>query len=519
MKRTFSLVLAILMVLSLAACGSGPNKESSSSEGSDGVVEIHIGNAADVTDFSPWSGYNDFKVFYQLYDQLVTIDENGEVLPDLAESWTVNEDGTEYTFKLREDVTFTNGDKMTAEDVAYSINTAVNSASISALTTAWKSAEVVDEYTVKICLDYGYNFFLQMLSTSAGSVCNKDVVEAANKDFSGGLPGAGTGAFVVDEYVSGSHLTYAANENYYKGASEIKKVVFEFISEASTAAISLQSGALDYTDNINFADIEKLEETDGLELIKQDELRTVYMFCNLSEGNANSPIANPKVREAISYAVNREDLKDYVYEGYGCTMSSFNYPTWPGYDDEPKIERDVEYAKQLMSEAGYPNGCELTLVYDTEYLMTFPDAAVLLQSQLADIGITLKINPLNKSALTDAALAGTYGDLMMHANGCFNDPFSFYDYMMSSKAIGSTNHSFWSSETVDALLVKGRTSSSDEEVAAVLDQLREELWKEWPVIPLCSSGLRCAAYNGEKLTGCRVDFDFNYEIYDWQLVK
>jgi len=518
MKKLLALILLGAIILSLAACGSDSGTGAGAGAARDNS-EIHIGNASDVVDFSPWGGYNDFKVYYQLYDQLVTVDQDGNIQPDLAESWTVSEDGTEYTFKLRQDVVFTNGDKMTAEDVAYSINTAIQSPNITALTTAWKSAEVVDDSTVKITLDYAYNFFLQMLSTSAGSICNKDVVEAAGKDFSGGLAGAGTGAFKVEEYVSGSHLTYVANEDYYKGASDIKKVVVEFISDASTAAISLQSGSIDYTDNINFADIAGLEEVEGLSLIKQDELRAVYMFCNLSDENQDSPIANPKVREAISYAVNRDDLRDYVYEGYGCTMSSFNYHTWPGYDEEPKIERDVEYAKKLMAEAGYPDGCELTLVYNSEYLMTFPDAAVLIQSQLAEIGIDLKINTLNQSAITEAALAGTYGDLFLHANGCFNDPFSFYDYMMSSKAIGSTNHSFWSSETVDELLVKGRTSTSDEEVAECLNQLREELWKEWPSIPLCSSGLRCAAYNGEKLTGCRVDFDFNYEIYDWKLVQ
>ena len=146
-------------------------------------------------------GYDNFNIYYQLYDQLVSVDENGDIQPDLAESWEVSDDGTEYTFKLRQDVKFTNGDPMTAEDVAWSINQAIASPNISALTTAWKSAEVVDDYTVKITLDYGYTYFLQMLSTSAGSICNKDVVEAAGGSFSNGIECAGTGAYKIKEFV------------------------------------------------------------------------------------------------------------------------------------------------------------------------------------------------------------------------------------------------------------------------------------------------------------------------------
>ncbi len=526
-KKYVSMVLAATMIASLiSGCGNSADNKTTEQAGDmpkeavneDGLVEIHVTRPS-VVDFSPWSGYDGFNIFYQLYDQLVTVDENGEIQPDLAESWEVSDDRTEYTFKLRDDVKFTNGDPMTAEDVAWSINQAIASPNITALTTAWKSAEVIDDHTVKITLDYGYNYFLQMLSTSAGSICNKKVVEAADGNFAGGLEGAGTGAFAVKEYESGSHLTFAANPEYYKGASELDIVVMDIINDKSTASISLQSGDVDYNDQINFTDVEGLKATEGIEMIEQDEMRTVYLMCNLSDQASASPIANPKVREAITYAVNRQDIQDYAYEGAGCLQSSLNYSTWPGYEDEPQIERDVDKAKKLMEEAGYGDGCTLSLTYNTEYLSTFPDVAVLLQSQLAEIGINLEINPLNVSALTDVLGAGTYGDLFMNANGCFNDPFSWYDYLMSGSAIQSTNWTYWSSDTVDELIVKGRTSESDEEVAAVMDELREELWKEWPVIPLCTSGMRYAAYNSNKITGCRVDFDFDYEIYDWKLVK
>lgn len=512
-KKYLSIILAMAAATTMFT-GSALNVNAKSGDSS----EIHVVRAT-ITSFDPWEGYDNFNIYYQLYDQLVSVDENGDIQPDLAESWEVSDDGTEYTFKLRQDVKFTNGDPMTAEDVAWSINQAIASPNISALTTAWKSAEVVDDYTVKITLDYGYTYFLQMLSTSAGSICNKDVVEAAGGSFSNGIEGAGTGAYKIKEFVSGSHLTLEANQDYYKTPADFETVVMDVITDPSTASISLQSGDVDYNDLINFTDVEGLKATEGIDLIEQDEMRTVYLMCNLSDQNGDSPIANENVREAISYAVNRQDLKDYVYEGAGCLMSSLNYSTWPGYDDEPQIERNLEKAKQLMEEAGYGDGCNLSLIYNTEYLSTFPDVAVLVQNQLAEIGINLEINPCNASALTDQVMAGTYGDLFLNANGCFNDPLSWYDYLMSSEALQSTNFSYWSSDTVDDLIVKGRTSKSDEEVAAVLDDLREELWKEWPVIPLCSSGMRYAAYDSTTLTGCRVDFDFDYELYNWKKVN
>ena len=209
--------------------------------------EIHVVRSS-VTSFDPWEGYDNFNVYYQLYDQLVSVDENGEIQPDLAESWEVNEDGTEYTFKLRQDVKFTNGDPMTAEDVAWSINQAIASPNISALTTAWKSAEVVDDDTVKITLDYGYAYFLNMLSTSAGSICNKKAVEAAGGSFSNGIEGAGTGAYKIKEFVSGSHLTLEANQDYYKSPADFETVVMDIIADPSTASIALQSGDVDYND-------------------------------------------------------------------------------------------------------------------------------------------------------------------------------------------------------------------------------------------------------------------------------
>lgn len=273
--------------------------------------EIHVVRSS-VTSFDPWEGYDNFNVYYQLYDQLVSVDENGEIQPDLAESWEVNEDGTEYTFKLRQDVKFTNGDPMTAEDVAWSINQAIASPNISALTTAWKSAEVVDDDTVKITLDYGYAYFLNMLSTSAGSICNKKAVEAAGGSFSNGIEGAGTGAYKIKEFVSGSHLTLEANQDYYKSPADFETVVMDIIADPSTASIALQSGDVDYNDVINFTDVEGLKATDGIDMIEQDEMRTVYLMCNLSDQNESSPIADERVREAISYAVNRQDLRDYV---------------------------------------------------------------------------------------------------------------------------------------------------------------------------------------------------------------
>ena len=169
-KKYLSIILAMAAATTMFT-GSALNVNAKSGDSS----EIHVVRAT-ITSFDPWEGYDNFNIYYQLYDQLVSVDENGDIQPDLAESWEVSDDGTEYTFKLRQDVKFTNGDPMTAEDVAWSINQAIASPNISALTTAWKSAEVVDDYTVKITLDYGYTYFLQMLSTSAGSICNKDVV-------------------------------------------------------------------------------------------------------------------------------------------------------------------------------------------------------------------------------------------------------------------------------------------------------------------------------------------------------
>ena len=331
-KKYLSIILAMAAATTMFT-GSALNVNAKSGDSS----EIHVVRAT-ITSFDPWEGYDNFNIYYQLYDQLVSVDENGDIQPDLAESWEVSDDGTEYTFKLRQDVKFTNGDPMTAEDVAWSINQAIASPNISALTTAWKSAEVVDDYTVKITLDYGYTYFLQMLSTSAGSICNKDVVEAAGGSFSNGIEGAGTGAYKIKEFVSGSHLTLEANQDYYKTPADFETVVMDVITDPSTASISLQSGDVDYNDLINFTDVEGLKATEGIDLIEQDEMRTVYLMCNLSDQNGDSPIANEKVREAISYAVNRQDLKDYVYEGAGCLMSSLNYSTWPGYDDEPQIE-------------------------------------------------------------------------------------------------------------------------------------------------------------------------------------
>lgn len=321
------------------------------------------------------------QVAYNIYDGLMARDTSDQVVPGLAESYTISEDGLVYDFVLRQGVKFHDGTDFTAEDVVFTINRAIelaitNSGNI-------ESAEAVNDYEVKITLKKPNSVFLSILSSYGFFMLPKEAVEAAGEEF--GRNPVGTGAYKFVEWVEGEYVKLEAFEDYYLGAPEIKEVTFKFIGDSNTALIAMESGDADYSYVFPASASEDIEFNEDLKLFPFNSMSLQIFTMNVQ----NQYLSNKLVRQAINYAVNRDDMVIVAVEGEGRPTSQFcNVGTFGYVEGFEGYTYDLEKAKALMAEAGYADGFTVKLIAQDE--MTSKMCQVLADN-LRDININVEI--------------------------------------------------------------------------------------------------------------------------------
>ncbi|HEX2619537.1 MAG TPA: ABC transporter substrate-binding protein [Phototrophicaceae bacterium] len=353
-----------------------------------------------------------------------------EPVPALAESWEVSEDGTVYTFKLREGVTFFDGSTLDSADVKYSLDrlsdpafgTSYMARLVLGDVLGWDTArpvapavsdgtptpepiepahaisgvEVVDPTTVKISLRAPVTSFLTRLNLVAGSI-----VSEGSTDFSAG-PNC-TGPFKVSEWVQSDHLTLVANDSYWGGAPDVKQVVIRVIPEASSQVIEFEAGTLDMS-NAPEADLPRIRADDTLnaQLVSIPTLSNYNFRINLKDPK----LSDVRVRRALSLAIDRQLIVDTVLQGQGTPAVGLYPPGLTTHDDSfNPFPHDVEAAKALLADAGYPDGIELTIRTDqneTENRVLNAIAAT-----VAEAGITFVVNSTEASVYTQDRTACT----------------------------------------------------------------------------------------------------------------
>jgi len=441
MKRKLSLLLVLAMLVGiLAGCGSSDNKKSNTSSTNNAGTsntskdtskdsastdsstpsrtDLNVSINKNLTSLDPHGTVllQDNIIIWQIFSGLLHFNElTGTTDLDLAESYEISDDGLVYTFKLREDVYFHNGDPMTANDVVFSIKRCMDpSMGRATYTSAISDVVAVDDYTVEITLKNPSAPFL-------ANMCYVFVISEKELNEQGAeygtKPLSGTGPYMVTELDADQKIVLNAFDKYYKGEASIKTVNFHIVTDSAAGMISFESGDLDWY-ACTSTDFARLQGDPNFHTEAVTANHTTYMALN---PNANEALANEKVRQAIAYAINKEELNYAAFDGMGAEADFYFNPNMnvgaPG--DGFYYEYNPEKAQELLAEAGYPDGVNVgnLLCFTGSH---FEICATTIQAQLAKVGIQCELE-WNEQGVALTRGTNSEFDMIVSGGGCAGD--------------------------------------------------------------------------------------------------
>lgn len=507
MKRVLAVCLSAMMAVTLIGCGSssGTQTESTGSvESQAGKDSIVIATDVDIDVLHPsdFSTTIEHTILTQLYDTLMFMNPDGahDPEPRIAESYEISEDGKDYTFHLRDDVTFHDGSKLTAEDVKFSLELYQNSEYQSAQVDGLDTVEVVDDTTIICHLENPYSPFL--LGVCQVPIASKAYYEASEDVFVNKPVGSGAYTFVSRE--KGSKITLAAYEDYYRGAASIKNVTFEVIPDQSTTSVALKTGEVDFA-TIESATIAQIQGDNSLKVEEVASSGFTYVSMNLEK----EPFNNPLVRQAINYAINRENIIAVCYDNEAeensniCSKERFGYS-----DDQPQYTYDPEKAKELLKEAGIAEGTDLGTILVAE---KYSNIATVVQSDLAAVGLNVTIDVKEFNAYIDDLTSGNYDitALEMTLDGDSQQ----LEMAFTTDYIGTANNARYSDPEMDELFAEAKKEVDTDKRAEIFNQILTKAQDEAIYAVICNP-LTLFAHNSSLDCG-EFPFEGIYSIYNF----
>jgi len=405
-KKLLALFLALVMVGAvLPGCGDGskdPGGQGNNGKTGEPVKggEITVGIAQDLDDsLDPHQtvAAGTREVLFNIFEGLVKPNSDGEMIPAVAEKYTLSEDGTTYTFTLREGVKFHNGQTVTAEDVVYSINrcAAVPEGQEKPLVAAFsavKSVEALDEKTVAVTIAQRD---LEFISYMTAAIIPADY---ENQD----TAPVGTGPFRFVSRTPQQDFVMERFEDYWGAPAWLDKVTYKICENADALVMNLNGGSIDLCAHLTSAQASQLNQNFQVLEGTMNLVQAIYL------NNQAKPFDNQLVRQALCYAIDRQGIMDMVADGHGTAVGSSIYPAFTKYfvpELVDKYPHSVEKAKELLAQAGYPNGFDMTISVPNNY-QPHMDTAEVVAEQLREAGIRVTIQPVEWSTWLDTIYNG-----------------------------------------------------------------------------------------------------------------
>lgn len=405
-KKLLALFLALVMVGAvLPGCGDGskdPGGQGNNGKTGEPVKggEITVGIAQDLDDsLDPHQtvAAGTREVLFNIFEGLVKPNSDGEMIPAVAEKYTLSEDGTTYTFTLREGVKFHNGQTVTAEDVVYSINrcAAVPEGQEKPLVAAFsavKSVEALDEKTVAVTIAQRD---LEFISYMTAAIIPADY---ENQD----TAPVGTGPFRFVSRTPQQDFVMERFEDYWGAPAWLDKVTYKICENADALVMNLNGGSIDLCAHLTSAQASQLNQNFQVLEGTMNLVQAIYL------NNQAKPFDNQLVRQALCYAIDRQGIMDMVADGHGTAVGSSIYPAFTKYflpELVDKYPHSVEKAKELLAQAGYPDGFDMTISVPNNY-QPHMDTAEVVAEQLREAGINVTIQPVEWSTWLDTIYNG-----------------------------------------------------------------------------------------------------------------
>jgi len=486
--RKYTYLFLLIGTLLLAACSGGNNDSNdtqnnapSNDEKRDEQV-IKIANDQEPAGLDPHKtpAHSSITVYSNIYEGLTTFDEDMEVIGQLAEDWEI-EDDVIYTFKLVEGVKFHNDREMTAEDVKYSFERILDeetASHIKSYFTNIKDIEVVNDYEVKFELESPDATFLTNLTNASAVIVAEEVVEE-NEDLQ--QVAIGTGPFVFEEWVPDNRVILNKNEDYYvEDIPQLDRIEYYTMQEESSRLSAIRTGEIDMT-KITAKTADLLEDAEDVNVLDYQSLEYSYVGFNTDK----EPFDDPKVRLALSMATNRDSIKDIVWDG-DAIVSGPIAPAMGDWaidvEDEEAYSNDIEKAKQLLDEAGYPDGFETVITTASTY-DDMKDTAQILQQQWKEIGVDAEIKQVEWGEYIDI-WSDTKADILIGRNGSGSDPDRAMNYFFHTD--GSANVWNFSDDKYDTLVEEGKVTIEESDRQEIYNQAQELLIELSPNLFLVS---------------------------------
>ena len=503
--RGFATVAVAALGLTLAACASS-EPESEGSETAAAAVEG--GTLVYASDVQPITGgldpyvaqaFANANALVQIYEPLLAKDADGTIIPWLAESWEQVDDLT-YTFTLREGVTFSDGTPLTVDDVIFSLEQIRSSQAGASYFPTVGEITALDDTTVQLTTLVPDATILNILAYRGVAIVNQAWYESTS-EADRQTSALGTGPFVLDEWQDQGSMTFSANEDYWGEGPEVDTLQFDFIGDENARASQLRQGS--GTDMAWFRDPIQVQslEAEGYTVGENGATRSLTMYVNGSDG----PLADVKVRQAISKAMDREALIDFAMAGMAepSLVVPVGDPSGIAPDEStPNYTHDVEGAKALLAEAGQPNPTvTLTYASDAAFALDVPMVEIL-QQQLAEAGITLELVGKPWTEVLQSYIGGTWTDLVLVPGVYQPDPAAYFSTILTPGLPMVTTVTAESPEV--ALYMQLRSTFDPEERAAVLAQLEAAVAENVNVLVAYTGPQRYEVW-GDTVTGYEVD--------------
>lgn len=483
-------LIAIAFSLVLAACGGGSDdgssggKEGDSGKDTSDKNTLVIAQPKDIDSFDihNQTSNNTEAVVTNMFSYLYKRTDGLDLKNDLAESYEIIEDNI-WEFKLREDVTFHNGDPLTAEDVKFTFERVAFDDTLirHSYFNTFEEVEVVDDYTVRIHTKDSEPILLNRISRNGSGILPKKYIEEHGIEHFMENP-IGSGPYQFVEWERDSHVTLKPYEDHFEVKDhEWEEVVFRVIPETSTRINELISGGVDIISDVPPNEIERIDENSGTSIVTSDSTAVMQLIVRQTEGTVT---ADPKVREAIDYAINNELLIEDLAKGAGMAMRTRATPGTTGAHTglHDTFLYDPEYAKELLAEAGYEDGLELTLqTPQSRYVLGRETSEVLVQ-MLGEVGIKVNLELMEDNHWKDVYDARENKELMFVVlSNSLLDASHALNHFYSETYPGRTDYH---SEEFDELFLASQYNMDPEERDEQLKELQEMVAEDRPYIYL-----------------------------------